>query len=102
MRGRLTLTRRMTARARLKELPFAMPSLLLTGQILFTSGWSLVWAISLKLTPLVPYGLALSMMAAGLSLPALNHFLASGRHRSGETLKVDRPGTAEVKNGSGA
>ena len=41
------------------------------GQILFTLGWSSMWAASLGLLPFVPIDLCLVLMIAGLSLPAL-------------------------------
>ncbi|CCE09013.1 hypothetical protein BRAS3843_2960030 [Bradyrhizobium sp. STM 3843] len=57
------------------------------GQILFTLGWSSMWAASLDLLPFVPIGLCLVLMIAGVSLPALR----SRRLRASASAPVQGP-----------
>ncbi|MGJ4946322.1 hypothetical protein ACQR1W_37600 [Bradyrhizobium sp. HKCCYLS1011] len=57
------------------------------GQILFTLGWSSMWAASLGLLPFVPIGLCLVLMIAGVSLPALR----SRRLRASTSAPVQGP-----------
>jgi hypothetical protein len=41
----------------------------LAGEVLFVTGWSLMWASSLDLTPFVPISACIATMIIGLAVP---------------------------------